>query len=133
LLTKFFPDNVRVRTKIHYGSNIECGYSLQTFGIDRSVLPLDDDGELCTDHIHTWITQLQRTEQHDWPSNAIALPRETDILMGRGMSKQSHPGTVQMMQYLQSRSTLYNNKITRTQKNEFANQILNEFQLKVFG
>lgn len=94
----------RVRMQPHCGGLIENFYELQRYGIPRQIIPLGDDGELILDDFYASIKN-SRPEQSLMPSSrnssqSIPYPRQSDVLLGRGVPFQDFFGNVQLMQYV---------------------------------
>uniref|UniRef100_A0A7R9X0N8 DUF6824 domain-containing protein n=1 Tax=Craspedostauros australis TaxID=1486917 RepID=A0A7R9X0N8_9STRA len=105
---------IRVRFRTFYGSYMESMYSLTSFGIVMKTFPLNSLGGLDEDK-HEELLRLRResdscqdgqdkhvsdgmsTNQQHAPINfPPVVPRDNDVLLGRGKPFQSHKGNVQL-------------------------------------
>ena len=131
IIYKLFPDHLRIRTRIHYGTDLELQYQLQGHGIPIHTFPVDSDGNLREDIQNAWFYKhLQamegpnakpaEIEHHNWHERLIediddsdtgysspTSPPRHDILLGRGRPIQSHPGNVCFREYLKQFSHEY--------------------------
>jgi len=130
---KLFPHNLRIRTRIHYGTDLELQYQLQGHGIPSDTFPVDGDGNMRKDIQNAWFhkhqamespnTKLSEIERQKWDELRIedrsddsdatsgysspANPPRHDILLGRGKPIQNHPGNVCFREYLKQFSSEY--------------------------
>lgn len=128
---KLFPHSLRVRSRIHYGTDMELQYELQDHGIPIDTFPIDASGKMRREIQNAWFFKYQATQGLDTNSppvldevNSIGLtdnaqdtmigsssptkPPRHDILLGRGRPIQSHPGNVCFREYLKQFSDEYN-------------------------
>ena len=81
------------------GSHTECQYKLMTFGIPVSAFPVGYEGELKTAVHLKWLARRTVKEtalQSGRTFEGIDLPRNGDVLLGRGKSIQDHGGNVEL-------------------------------------
>lgn len=123
----------RHRHRTHTGTMEELKYTLQTFGIPMSALPMDDAGDVPVSYNREVLKKQRMVERHrvSPPTTStteevygtdttdgtfhsqqqqqqqyvrfIATPGKNDVLMGRGRSCQEHPGYVAFMDPKKSR------------------------------
>mmetsp|Transcript_5911 Transcript_5911/g.16044 ORF Transcript_5911/g.16044 Transcript_5911/m.16044 type:complete len:546 (-) Transcript_5911:685-2322(-) len=99
------PKEVRLRTRIHFGSHVECQYALSTFGISTQVLPYNVDGKLKQEKLEGLLAshrraedERRRYEDRQRTQKRIVYHATTrDVLLGRGTPYQSSVGTQRMM------------------------------------
>lgn len=95
----------RLRYRMHFGSSIEIGYSLRTYGIDLSdCLDLDrnfEDNDSCPLSRSTVEQKVRQQIQRDeaWrtkeaESSIVRLPKRNDVILGRGIHASTWPGTL---------------------------------------
>lgn len=53
---------IRLRMRIHHGSDQECRYALMTHGMPTSCIPVDGTGQLCLDNHMEWIEERRRVD-----------------------------------------------------------------------
>jgi len=129
---KLFPHNIRIRARIHYGTDMELQYQLQGHGIPIDTCPVDGNGNMRQDIQHAWfhkhqamespntkLSEIERQKQDEqriedrYDSDATADysssvdPPRHDILLGRGRPIQSHPRNVCFREYLKQFSREY--------------------------
>lgn len=147
-----FPRYSRVRTKIHYGSNMELQYQLQSHGVPLKACPVDADGGIrdkvlsawYVDHVASlgfsshWLdgdavkkTEASYADMVD-SSKPIAAPvpvmiRSKDVLLGRGVVLQNHPGNIQFRNFLANYSDAYD-KAPRLQRRSIATALAQMIQ-----
>ena len=107
-------EDQRVRTRFHYGSQMECKYSLMTFGIPGDQLPVTSSGFIKLVNHQRWINFLREKEMIQLmntsgnsviaPFEGIDCPRAMDILIGNSGHNTSHfkstPGNVMYLELL---------------------------------
>lgn len=126
IMMNAFPRYARVRTRLHYGSDTELRYQLQSHGISLETCPVDWRGEARPEVLNLWYEDhLAQIESIDHSENeeindassgsestgnsifstttATRTPtvRPTDVLLGRGKGYQNHPGNIQFRECLQ--------------------------------
>jgi hypothetical protein len=100
---------VRLRSRVHHGSHQECIYALLTFGIPRRCFPISNTGELMTEKQKEFIEMRRQHERYDSIKTSmetvnkrncavgrnIIVPKNDDVLLGRGRPFQEHAGNIQ--------------------------------------
>mmetsp|Transcript_13007 Transcript_13007/g.20941 ORF Transcript_13007/g.20941 Transcript_13007/m.20941 type:complete len:477 (+) Transcript_13007:249-1679(+) len=101
----------RVRFRTHIGSNMECQFSLMTFGLPNYILPLDDYGNLKEGVMENFIAKRKAIEAADAEAREgrIDYPNKMDILLGRGKPYQEYHGNAVLSTILNDRRDEYNN------------------------
>lgn len=162
--TKLFSSYKRVRTQLHYGSDLELQYHLQSVGIPLKDFPVDSNGNLRQDIIDKWYNEeagkcrnsqgpselrnqtnlmasmtLNNSNTSSaavspqlvpilpnslWNPNQMFLaqpaiaqpaslltiqPTPQDILFGRGVGCQNHPGNIRFREIMESYKEQYDN------------------------
>lgn len=115
-----FPQFERVRFRLHYGSDLEFQYLLQSYGIPRDSLPVDSDGNIRTDIQNAWLHKYCQPNSSDVISKissspveeTIVEPSSNDILLGRGRAIQNHAGNISFREFLKE----YEEDYERAQK-----------------
>lgn len=74
------PAQMRAKTKLHFGSHVECQYLLSTFGIKRESLPLapSTDAMILTGHLEWYHHCLMRENTCDSPDQEYH-PASNDV------------------------------------------------------
>jgi hypothetical protein len=91
----------RARSRIHFGSPMECEYALLSFGVPSHLLPFTAEGQLKTGNHKKWIQRriiMERELQRGQVFSGIELPRPNDVLLGRGRPLQNHPGNRRLLE-----------------------------------
>lgn len=108
-----------IRTRLHYGSDLERQYQLRAFGIPLDSFPVDKNGTIRTEMQTDWCDEyLQNAtsamDQHASRKDACAIPNagticllETDVMLGRGKSGLHHPGNVRFREFLEAHAEEY--------------------------
>lgn len=74
-----------IRFKCHYGSVLECLYSLRAFGIPSNAIPINNDGTLDTRAPESHLDDSSAAPiGRSSSSPTIPEPQAMDVLMGRG-------------------------------------------------
>jgi hypothetical protein len=98
---------VRLRSRVHHGSHQECIYALLTFGVPRRCFPISSTGELLVEK-HGEFIEMRRQQERDrgntvvdqrnpsttYASRNIIVPKNDDVLLGRGRPFQEHAGNM---------------------------------------
>ena len=85
----FLSEDARARVKVHFGTHMECSYSLMTFGCPVHSLPVGLDGQLKRkSHLDFVRMRYQQESRADLPR--IVVPTHNDVLFGRGERSQGH-------------------------------------------
>jgi hypothetical protein len=77
------------------GGHLECKYSLQTFGIPVSLIPIVPNGEPTNEHHVERMEKRRRHEREAHPVERVGVPGSFDVLVGRGKTFQEHRGNKQ--------------------------------------
>eukprot|EP00525_Craspedostauros_australis_P008384 CAMPEP_0198128742 /NCGR_PEP_ID=MMETSP1442-20131203/50033_1 /TAXON_ID= /ORGANISM="Craspedostauros australis, Strain CCMP3328" /LENGTH=182 /DNA_ID=CAMNT_0043788963 /DNA_START=24 /DNA_END=569 /DNA_ORIENTATION=+ len=140
------PKNTRLRTKFHFGSSMECMYSMVPYGIPASsLIPFDhgdaSDDESCDSESsasntrNAWFrkqVQLLRSKESvlvdviksQMPPNTILFPLKDDIVLGRGKPYQSFPGNLKFVEILEDYKDVYHHCKSRTDKTSLSSKLL---------
>ena len=79
----FLSEDARARVKVHFGTHMECSYSLMTFGCPVLSLPVGLDGQLKRkSHLEFIRMRYQQESRAGLPR--IVVPTHRDVLFGRG-------------------------------------------------
>ena len=104
---------------------METQYQLLSYGIPEELLIADRDGKLKSEYVELWIRRQRERElrQQDGRNGDTMSTRSngtidrstdivatnSDILLGRGIPIQSHPGNVRLAQIIEDQWADYNN------------------------
>ena len=118
---QFYPQRVRVRFREHFGtSHMECQYKIMSYGISPEMLPVDHEGRMKKPFIERHIDRLRtlRYEGGDAMdvqavegttathyNSTIEVATDNDVLLGRGIPCQTHPGNIRLGKLIQSKQT----------------------------
>lgn len=114
----------------HIGSHHEIIYKVQTFGIPARALPFSPiDGELLTDWYDQTLQKRKKLELSTQISKAkiIGVPRNEDIVFGRGMFLQDHWGNIHFRDVIDGRRNTYDES-DRKGKTRLASKIVQSMQ-----
>lgn len=149
--TKAFSTYIRARTRLNYGSDLELQYQLQSLGIPLQDFPVDKDGNLRQSVIDNWYhEELRKTNGKCKSESAnhrpVAIsnpnplmmmqlarvpvavhPRPQDILFGRGVGCQNHPGNVRFREIMLSYKEQYDN-VPRSKRREMMSALRHALQ-----
>jgi hypothetical protein len=79
-----------IRLQSHFGTHVECFYSLMTFGIPTKILPLDMDGSIDLRPLHEWIREHEQTTPRT-SSDASGVTPHTPLVVIEGEESSSTP------------------------------------------
>lgn len=105
---RFLDEKDRARTKLHYGTHVECIYALMTYGIPTDALPVTVDGDLKRKNHLDWI-KVRKFQERNLPPNTtrIIVPSLSDIKFGRGKPFREHVGNMRLHQLLDDKLPEY--------------------------
>ena len=84
----------RIRVRFHQGADMEIIYSLMTFGIPNSAIPISFNGSLRLDAHSDYVRKMKMTDELNDGVDRILLPLKYDVLLGRGKPLQKHSGNL---------------------------------------
>ena len=127
------PQQYRLRFKVHLGSEIENEYKLLPYGIKIPALlqgAAKGDTSIHQDYLKQRFETDQRLDQQDMEeearTNIIAMPRLTDVLIGRGQPFRDYVGTKLWDDAISKRLEQYVNAHHRFEKSEIAMSVVDE-------
>lgn len=116
------------------GSLVECQYALMTFGISKSAIPVDNDGELqIGDFLKTLELHMQQERVQYQRMMAsmndfnILFPRTEDVLLGRGRPYQSYVGNRKLADSIDQRRSEYRSS-GKAKKTEMTLSLVHEIK-----
>lgn len=84
----FLSEDLRTRVKVHFGTHLECSYSLMTFGCPVRSWPVSIDGDLKKKaHLEFIKMRYQQESRIGFPR--IVIPTHNDVLFGRGKQMET--------------------------------------------
>ncbi|CAJ1965277.1 unnamed protein product [Cylindrotheca closterium] len=95
LALRFFPENLRSRVKVHFGTHLECSYSLMTFGCPVHSLPVSMDGDLKR-KAHLEFIKMRYQQEMRVGLPRIVVPTHDDVLFGRGKPYRQHVANIKL-------------------------------------
>lgn len=109
VVTSAMELHTRTRTRLHYGTDLEVQYELQSFGIPLKQLPVNSEGKFRTKEHLAWLRARIIQEQCGRfnRSNTVIVPGHSDILFGRGKALQSHFGNLRFANLLEDEMERY--------------------------
>jgi hypothetical protein len=154
---KLLPRDFRARNKLHFGTPIECFYTLMGFGISDDILPFNVHGELrLKQHHDHWqmratqermilegklrpLSQIQHNEEDVYcpqsESSIVVVPSLMDVLMGRGTKVHSHHGNAELHRMVDAAVPEYYEEsgTHRAQKTSISQRIVQELKQDIGG
>jgi hypothetical protein len=92
------------------GTLLEVSYTLMTFGIPRTLLPVGEDGSLTVDHHNNWIATRMKQETTGTAAIIIIIvPGPKDVLMGRGKIIEENRGNLRLRHLIVTHGKRYGN------------------------
>eukprot|EP00526_Cylindrotheca_closterium_P009688 CAMPEP_0113622620 /NCGR_PEP_ID=MMETSP0017_2-20120614/11600_1 /TAXON_ID=2856 /ORGANISM="Cylindrotheca closterium" /LENGTH=420 /DNA_ID=CAMNT_0000532473 /DNA_START=31 /DNA_END=1290 /DNA_ORIENTATION=- /assembly_acc=CAM_ASM_000147 len=88
-------EDARARVKVHYGTHLECTYSLMTFGCPVHSLPVGLDGQLKR-KAHLEFIKMRYQQEVRLGLPRIVLPSHDDVLFGRGKPYRQHVANIKL-------------------------------------
>mmetsp|Transcript_18139 Transcript_18139/g.51645 ORF Transcript_18139/g.51645 Transcript_18139/m.51645 type:complete len:556 (+) Transcript_18139:249-1916(+) len=128
LLLKVIPKSIRLRSRIHMGSHLECQYAMNSFGIPISVLPFDASGNVYYDRLYQQIQWMQAMEQQEMQQQGqrIMQPLEQDCLFGRGAPSQHFVGNIRLIELVDSFKAEHDNATSRKEKTVISMKVVQQ-------
>eukprot|EP00980_Cylindrotheca_fusiformis_P012514 scaffold3074_cov108-Cylindrotheca_fusiformis.AAC.1 len=128
--TRIIPRYTRVRTRLHYGSDMELQYKLQDHGISLKTCPVDENGVVLQDVAKIWYEKSVLNGVFNGyssasdkgsdsssdngssmtkvaPSDCFLGVRRNDVLLGRGTVVQFRPGNICFRNFLNEHYDAY--------------------------
>mmetsp|Transcript_2964 Transcript_2964/g.8307 ORF Transcript_2964/g.8307 Transcript_2964/m.8307 type:complete len:581 (-) Transcript_2964:82-1824(-) len=135
LLLSAAPKSWLLRFRPHFGTHMECHYSLNSFGISADAIPVDKDGNLrwgMFEENHARVLRKERAVESELSlargDDRYDIPKENDVLLGRGWSFQRYPGTVTMMSMVEEAKPKHDRAKSRNEKTAICMEIVNEIR-----
>jgi hypothetical protein len=123
---------MKVRSRFHQGTILECSYDLMTFGIPTESLPVNNIGEFLMENHRHWLEERRQAEDEskDYTDRVILVPTmivpgPNDVVYGRDRFALHHPGNAHYLILIDERREEYEHTQSRTEKTEVANGIVN--------
>eukprot|EP00526_Cylindrotheca_closterium_P009653 CAMPEP_0113635670 /NCGR_PEP_ID=MMETSP0017_2-20120614/18596_1 /TAXON_ID=2856 /ORGANISM="Cylindrotheca closterium" /LENGTH=424 /DNA_ID=CAMNT_0000546465 /DNA_START=68 /DNA_END=1339 /DNA_ORIENTATION=- /assembly_acc=CAM_ASM_000147 len=91
----FFGEDFRSRVKLHFGTHLECSYSLMTFGCPVHSLPVSIDGDLKR-KAHLEFIRMRYQQEMRLGLPRIVVPTLNDVLFGRGKPYRQHVANIKL-------------------------------------
>eukprot|EP00339_Tiarina_fusa_P009765 CAMPEP_0117014084 /NCGR_PEP_ID=MMETSP0472-20121206/11499_1 /TAXON_ID=693140 ORGANISM="Tiarina fusus, Strain LIS" /NCGR_SAMPLE_ID=MMETSP0472 /ASSEMBLY_ACC=CAM_ASM_000603 /LENGTH=456 /DNA_ID=CAMNT_0004717569 /DNA_START=74 /DNA_END=1444 /DNA_ORIENTATION=- len=122
---KVFGNQVRLRARAHFGSDLEMQYSLMTFGIVCHYLFRSAEGDGKRELFHQQHIQRRREIEREMEQNSrmeeeasgiILHPQPHDVLVGRGRPYQEYTGNQRLSRLVEAQSYRYRNTEDRFEK-----------------
>eukprot|EP00980_Cylindrotheca_fusiformis_P030013 scaffold24188_cov98-Cylindrotheca_fusiformis.AAC.1 len=127
--TRIIPLYTRVRTRLHYGSDMELQYTLQDHGISLKTCPVDENGVVLEAVARMWYETSVENGLFNGYSNASGngsdassenggsiakiapsvdlQVRQNDVLLGRGTVIQSRQGNIRFRKFVAEHRAAY--------------------------
>ncbi|CAJ1965283.1 unnamed protein product [Cylindrotheca closterium] len=96
----FFSEDTRARVKVHFGTHLECTYSLMTFGCPVHCLPVGLDGKLKR-KAHLEFIRMRQQQEARVGLPRIVLPSHDDVLFGRGKPYRQHIANLRLHEMME--------------------------------
>eukprot|EP00934_Nitzschia_sp_Nitz4_P001072 Nitzschia sp. Nitz4//scaffold275_size25065//20977//22555//NITZ4_008335-RA/size25065-snap-gene-0.0-mRNA-1//1//CDS//3329545306//1072//frame0 len=100
-LVPIFSDENKARIRFHYGTYVEWCYELLTYGIPVHLLPVSSDLKIKLKNHRDYIEMQCLAVSSGHKINAILLPTNRDLLLGKGKPIQQSPGNVIWSEFLE--------------------------------
>mmetsp|Transcript_10166 Transcript_10166/g.28992 ORF Transcript_10166/g.28992 Transcript_10166/m.28992 type:complete len:549 (-) Transcript_10166:120-1766(-) len=133
------PQNMRIRTKVHYGSHMEILYGLGAYGIPSKLLPMGMDGNpnhglISANLSRTRAFELQQQQKcrDALPApDCIHAPTHNDIVLGRGRGSQNFAGNIELNKFLAKEcKRKYESMRSRKEKTAFSTHLVQEIKAR---
>lgn len=106
---------------------MECQYSLMTFGVPVSAVPVTNDGEVKLTNLSRWVARRKVKDAalaNTGTFEGIDLPLLDDVLVGRGKPIGDHGGNIKLRQLVSAHQDEYE-AATKIQKTEIVTKVVN--------
>ena len=120
---------------------LDLQYSLMSYGIPISVFPIDQGGNFQYSLLETRYQRLleQETEQKKFLSMSVGqtetnvIATDKDVLLGRGVPIQSHPGNLRLAELVDIHHAEYYHSTSKARKAAVTRSIVQTIQNEVGG
>jgi len=112
---------IKPRLRIHSGSPVECFYTLVSFGITSTQIPLNiASNKLDLTNHSRWLKLcVARENDAELQKRIVECPNNSDILFGRGQILMNHPGNISLRNFIQSNLKAYSDIRTKKETTQF--------------
>mmetsp|Transcript_9233 Transcript_9233/g.22680 ORF Transcript_9233/g.22680 Transcript_9233/m.22680 type:complete len:602 (+) Transcript_9233:39-1844(+) len=123
-------NNVKPYIRVHWGSPMECLYTLESFGVGAKYFPLDvNTGQIERANNNRTLDLYAAIERNPKVLNKIVeYPHHSDILLGRGQIVMNHPGNIMFRNYIQSKLDLYTNIRSKKESTRWTWDVVRTFK-----
>eukprot|EP00934_Nitzschia_sp_Nitz4_P009302 Nitzschia sp. Nitz4//scaffold90_size81538//70775//72369//NITZ4_005328-RA/size81538-augustus-gene-0.11-mRNA-1//1//CDS//3329560038//9292//frame0 len=101
-VVRAYSQHNKARLRMHIGSYIEWCYALMPFGIPVHLLPLTNDLKVKNKNHREFLDMCSRAALSSNIFDAILLPTNRDLLLGKGKPIQQSPGNVIWSEFLEA-------------------------------
>ena len=123
-----FNRHARFRCRFHFGTDIECIYTLMTFGLPNDVLPILPSGNLRLEGHQELVRRLRKQDESNIaPGARVVLPLTSDVLLGRGKPLQKHPGNIRYHHIIDTYNDQYENAL-KLEKTKISMYLVEQIQ-----
>lgn len=122
-----FNKNARIRCRLHFGTDMECIYTLMTFGIPSDILPVGTSGEKKIEAHEEYVRRMRNAHEMVDNVDRIILPGKFDVLLGRGKPLQKHHGNLHYHFVIEGYHDRYE-KAMKLEKTQIAKFIVDTIQ-----
>ncbi|CAB9530375.1 Transfer protein [Seminavis robusta] len=119
----FSDDSYRHRLRLHFGSQSDVLFKLQTYGIPTHELPINNEQTLDYTWHRQWIEIQRKKETAMNPKILCVIPRRFDVLFGRGRDTRVHAGNIRAKHLVEMRFDEYE-KSNKKEKTNIAKEIV---------
>eukprot|EP00538_Stauroneis_constricta_P011131 CAMPEP_0119546596 /NCGR_PEP_ID=MMETSP1352-20130426/946_1 /TAXON_ID=265584 /ORGANISM="Stauroneis constricta, Strain CCMP1120" /LENGTH=663 /DNA_ID=CAMNT_0007591315 /DNA_START=83 /DNA_END=2074 /DNA_ORIENTATION=- len=131
LLAMGFPKKIKSRIRVHCGAHQEVHYSLMSYGLPIEHFPVTATGDWKKTYASKWYEYRTHKDSNNKYKDAVYAPPRNAILLGRGKSRQKHPGNLEFHDYVSQYYDEYN-AAKRLVKNAVAQKIVNSISCQVY-
>eukprot|EP00934_Nitzschia_sp_Nitz4_P002787 Nitzschia sp. Nitz4//scaffold376_size14603//12927//14524//NITZ4_008923-RA/size14603-augustus-gene-0.15-mRNA-1//1//CDS//3329549667//2777//frame0 len=125
--------SLRPRTLIHFGTQEEIVFKLQTYGISAETIKFNPDGTLdLADHTQ-WVEAIKQQEEAEEKGciqagdDSIIVPSRADVLFGKTKFARNNPGTVRALFLVDQLYDEYE-RLDKHEKTSIAEKIIGEIE-----
>lgn len=139
----FLDPHHRNRMRVHYGTQEQTEFVLQTFGIPTQDIKLKENGMLDTTAHLEFLERLKLMEEQETDADAasnknnkannggqsehVIIPRKFDVLFGKSRRAKEHTGTKRALHLVETEFEAYES-LSRYQKADIADRIITTIQ-----
>jgi hypothetical protein len=129
----FASRETRAKTRVHFGTLLECLYNLQSFGIPTDSIPMTSGGKVKTKAFLEWLDMRRTREEFERSEDCpevYEIPLNKHVLLGRGKPLQKHVGNMRLINIVDEYIQKYDRCEKKLEKTAMASDLVQNIKSK---